>query len=401
MLSLDVTNLFTNVPIEETINYLCEQIRVSFQPFLIPTDLLKRLLYTCTSKIPFSFNGKYYRQDDGVAMGTPLGPLLSDIFMSKIEHTRIQNTIKQLTCYVRYVDDTFIACNRRTSIRQLLKEFNNCHPDIKFTVEEEENGCLPFLELKVIRKLTGQIVTRIHHKSTWTGQYLNFHSFTPTSVKRNLIRNIATRIQTLVSPEYQREDLEIFKDALLRNGYPKAFVQLCSEVKTRRPKQNDDQRNTIYLKIRYRGESGAELFRKRLMKTIKENCSNVNLKTVFTSRPLFTFESRDRPTKEATPAVVYQFTCICGMRYIGRTERRLKDRICEHLPKNKQNKSRSSIAQHVSQTGHVNVTEANFQILLKAPNYRMLKVLEAVAIRILKPELNIQTPTDYQLKLNW
>ena len=143
------------------------------------------------------------------------------------------------------------------------------------------------------------------------------------------------------------------------------------------------------------------MFRRKLLKTIGENCNNVKLRAIFTSRPIFTFQSRDRSTKQATSNVVYQFTCICGKQYIGRTERRLKDRICEHLPTATNAKEKSSIAQHIVQSSHNQVDESNFKILLKGRNNRVLQFLEAVAIRILKPELNIQTPTDYQLKLNW
>ena len=50
---------------------------------------------------------------------------------------------------------------------------------------------------------------------------------------------------------------------------------------------------------------------------------------------------------------------------------------------------------------HGPVTEAQFRILFKAQNSRILKILESVAIRNLKPQLNIQTPTDFQLKLIW
>ena len=400
MLSFDVSSLFTNVPIEETIEYLCEKITVSFQPFPIPIDLLKRLLYTCTYKIPFSFNGNYYRQDDGVAMGTPLGPLLADIFMSKLENEHIHNTIEKLICYVRYVDDTFIACPRRTSTRQLLKEFNSCHPDIKFTMEEENDDCLPFLDLKLIRSPNDNIVTRIHYKKTWTGQYLNFHSFVPTSMKRNLIRNMILRIRKIVTSEFQNEDIKIFQDALLKIGYPKPFIDLYSEVKPRVNTPSNDSKRPVFLKIQYRGESGAELFRRRISRTLQENCNNVMPRMVFTSRALFTFQSRDRPTKLATSNVVYQFTCTCGLQYIGRTERRLKDRICEHIHGNLE-KSPSSIGQHIFNTEHHQISEDNFRVLFKAQNRKILKILEAVAIRNLKPQLNIQTPSDYQLKLNW
>ena len=65
--------------------------------------------------------------------------------------------------------------------------------------------------------------------------------------------------------------MKIFKDALSKNGYPKSFVELYSEVKPKTNNPIDQLRVNVYLKMVYRGESVAELFQRRLTKTIKAN----------------------------------------------------------------------------------------------------------------------------------
>ena len=74
MLSLDVSSLFTNVPLDETIEYLCEYIEKNDKQIGLPIPDLKQLLYFCTKNVQFLFNNQIYRQRDGVAMGSPLGP---------------------------------------------------------------------------------------------------------------------------------------------------------------------------------------------------------------------------------------------------------------------------------------------------------------------------------------
>ena len=107
MFSLDVNSLFTNVPLGETIEYIAECVENEDFNFGIPIEELKQLLKLCTSNVQFTFNGEIYRQKDGIAMGSPLGPILADIFMSKLENTILEDKIGQLTAYSRYVDDTF------------------------------------------------------------------------------------------------------------------------------------------------------------------------------------------------------------------------------------------------------------------------------------------------------
>ncbi|VDP87787.1 unnamed protein product [Echinostoma caproni] len=51
----------------------------------IPLSVLEHLLVLCTTDVYFSFRGRRFRQVDGVAMGSPLGPILADIFMASLE----------------------------------------------------------------------------------------------------------------------------------------------------------------------------------------------------------------------------------------------------------------------------------------------------------------------------
>ena len=125
-----------------------------------------------------------------------------------------------------------------------------------------------------------------------------------------------------------------------------------------------------------------------------------------TSRCLIPTQSKDRIPVLATPNVIYSFLCnTCNAQYIGRTERRLEDRVKEHLPKwvfqNADKVAKSSVTEHILHTGHPSDRKASFRILHKARDRRMLKYLEAVAIRLYKPSLNVQRDMDYQLKLPW
>ena len=84
MVSFDVKSLFTDVPLDRTINIILKRIYDDNELTIsISRNEMKELLLLCTKKVHFTFNGKI--QVDGVAMGSPLGLVLADTFMIELE----------------------------------------------------------------------------------------------------------------------------------------------------------------------------------------------------------------------------------------------------------------------------------------------------------------------------
>ena len=164
LLSFDVVPLFTNVTLTETVSYICDFINEHKLNIGIPTHYLKEIILRCTLNIQFCFNNKLYRQIDGVAMGSPLGPVLADCYMAKLENTVLSGAIKQLTFYSRFVDDTFIMCDNDVDIDKVLELFNTAHPSVSFTMSEEQNGEIPFLDVLLIGKDDGYLERRMYRK---------------------------------------------------------------------------------------------------------------------------------------------------------------------------------------------------------------------------------------------
>lgn len=137
-----VSLLFTNVPLKETIEILADKATTNdwfnktHHLNLSRTDLAN-LLRASTKDQLFQFNGKLYKQIDGVAMGSPLGPLLANVFMGLIEET-LECEGKMPSLYKRYVDDTLTIMSDTISATTFLQVLNNCHSPVKFTVETEQ-----------------------------------------------------------------------------------------------------------------------------------------------------------------------------------------------------------------------------------------------------------------------
>ena len=102
----------------------------------------------CITSAEFSFNNDMHKQIDGVAMGSPHGPALANIFVVYYENKLLQTANKSFFC-TRYVDDTFSIFRTEADADQFFLALKSLHPALKFTMEKEANQTLSFLDVKV------------------------------------------------------------------------------------------------------------------------------------------------------------------------------------------------------------------------------------------------------------
>ena len=90
-----------------------------------------------------------YKQTDGVAMGSPVAPVSANIFVGHCEGKMDQE--RWPVFYNRFVDDTFTLFFSRQESEDFFQILNNFHPALQFTVENEDQGRLPFMDVLVER----------------------------------------------------------------------------------------------------------------------------------------------------------------------------------------------------------------------------------------------------------
>ena len=127
-----------------------------------------------TTSVKFLFNGAVYNQIDGIAMGSPLGPTLANIFVGYYEE-HLFNQISRPPTYFRYVDDTFVVFDSKCDHSRFLQQLNLLHPALEFTTELEENNTLPFLDVSVEKDaINNKFLTSVYRKPTFTGSYVRY-----------------------------------------------------------------------------------------------------------------------------------------------------------------------------------------------------------------------------------
>ncbi|BHF82690.1 hypothetical protein SprV_0802582900 [Sparganum proliferum] len=182
----------------------------------------------------FTFDGTIYEQVKGTPMGSPISGFIAEAVLQRLESLVFQHHKPKF--WARYVDDTFVVIDR-DQLLTFKERLNAVFPDIQFTMEEEENNLLAFLDVLVCRKDCGGLKTKVFRKATNTTQVLNLNSNHPISHKRSCVRTLRRRVETHCSePEDKIADLQYLRRVFQANGY---FVDRCIRKRNKRPNHHD------------------------------------------------------------------------------------------------------------------------------------------------------------------
>ena len=133
-----------------------------------------------------------------------------------------------------------------------LSHLNSITQHIKFTVEEESEGSIAFLDTKITRNTDGSIKTSIYRKATHTDKYLHFNSHHPLQHKRSVARTLLDRAK---NKKNKNSEVQHVVDALKTNGYTDQFLKSCRRTKPpkalNQPQNNQPQSHRGFVTLPY------------------------------------------------------------------------------------------------------------------------------------------------------
>ena len=133
----------------------------------------------------FSFGGNYFKQTNGVAMGTKMGAGYANLFVDFIEHqfcSQYHGPKPEL--YGRYIDDCIGATSStREELTQFITAVNSFHPALKYTWEISDTS-LAFLDIKISIEGNG-LCSSVYFKPIDSHSYL-YSSSHPSHVKNSI-----------------------------------------------------------------------------------------------------------------------------------------------------------------------------------------------------------------------
>ena len=294
----------------------------------------KLILDTCTKTV-FSFNSKFYKQVDGVSIGSPLGPVLANIIMTKLESTIVKELVDKslVKLYMRYVDDTLLLVKDK-DINYIHKRLNSFDKNIKFTIDTFPDGKVHFLDIKVDKNHTD-----IYYKDTHTGQCTSFHSQTPWHLKTAWIKALFHGANKICSSKqtFQQQTNHI-KTSMSWNAYPKNLRNSIINRLKSNVNRNDninnkkDDRKVIWINLPYLGKKGEQLTNSLIRKLKRSFKENIKFKTIYETNKLSMFcDTKDSISAEQKSNVIYGIKCPgCFQKDISKTNRNLITRLDEH-----------------------------------------------------------------------
>ena len=180
LFSVDVTNLYGNIPYQEAIDsakQLLDTHHQSINIFGLNISDVTSLLGHCLSNNHLRFGDKFYRQTSGIAMGSRVAPPLAIIFMNSLERQCNTTAVNTPDLYMRYIDDVLgVWTSGPENLRDYLHHINSTHPSISFTIETtEDSGSIPFLDTKITRR-DSRTRREIHYRALHQANVIRHHT---------------------------------------------------------------------------------------------------------------------------------------------------------------------------------------------------------------------------------
>ena len=149
------------------------------------------MLSPATKESYFIFNGQLYKQVDGDAMGSPLGPAVANTFLVHFKKNWLQSCQSDFEphYYRRYVDDIFVLFTSTKYLEAFRNFLNGRHANMSFKTEREKHNSI---DITIIRE-DKTFTISVYHKPTFSDVYTHFDSFLSSTYKFGTVYTLPYR----------------------------------------------------------------------------------------------------------------------------------------------------------------------------------------------------------------
>lgn len=373
--TIDIDSLYTNIPIHAGIKAV-ENVFQQYPDPSRPDQELLQLLYINLTKNDFIFDGKFYLQTKGTAMGKRFAPAYANIFMADWETKALAKSIKKPLHYLRYLDDIFgIWVDSESEFNDFIILLNTFDPSIKLKHTQSYQS-VDFLDTTVFKgpefHITNKVDLKVYFKPTDTHALLHKTSFHPKCTFAGIVKSQLIRFSRICTrhSDFILATQVLFK-SLRKRGYSRTFLRRCFNTFQSTKSKTQDQliplittfsTPTVRLNRKIKNNFKIHITESGLIpnhSVISAYKKNKNLKDILVRASL---PPPKKPLKEKTSIqdifqklqfvkshhtskifpisqffsphtsnIIYLIYCdICGKQYVGQTQNTLLTRFTQH-----------------------------------------------------------------------
>jgi len=409
--SFDIVNMYTNIPIEETIKITEDLLTKNGLKTTEKYELINILVITeITKPNYFTHNNEFYKQTQGLPMGSPLSGTLAEIYLNNFENKYIFNNHNKyrnnIIYWNRYVDDILILFQgTKRQLDNLHQIINNKQPTIKFTLEVETDNQINFLDL-TIRNENSKHIFKIYRKPTQTNQTIHNSSHHPYQHKISAYNHMINRLNNIpMKQEDYNNELNTIKFIAKENGYKHTLIdKINNKHKTKKYQKNlttliteNNNENPKYISVEYN---------KNTHKIIEKTLRKFGYKTAYKNSNKIEQKIKNGKNNKDNETGIYKITCDdCPKFYIGQTGRSFQTRFKEHINDINKIETKSNYALHIKNEKHKYTDfNNNLTILHKVKKGQNMDRLEELEIyknknnsNLLNDKINTKTNKIYEL----
>lgn len=373
LFSIDIDSLYTNIDIAAGL----QAVREIFQQYpdaKRPDKEILELLEINLRRNDFEFDGDFYLQVKGTAMGKRFAPAYANIFMAKWEAEALEKCPRKPLHYLRYLDDIWgVWTYSKPDFEEFIRTLNAHDWSIQCKYELDDKK-IDFLDTTVYKgrnfEVHNKLDIKVFFKKTDTHALLYKSSFHPRHTYRGIVKAQLLRFHRICTrqEDFQEAVKELFV-ALRKRGYSRQFLRQCLRSFLDRKEALEGDR--IPLITTY------SLFNVQMHKKLKENFDSLMVNTgVLPNRTVISayrrnktlkdylvrarltsqqflkptvlfgtfcsltfvknrvkktiFPVRQRFTPQSTNCVYLIFCVKCGIQYVGETKNSISLRMTQH-----------------------------------------------------------------------
>ena len=213
----------------------------------IPVQLLVQLMKLCLHSTCFKCQSKFHEQTDGAAMGSPLSPIIANLFMEHLEEEAIQSPPSQPAVWTHYVDNTFVIWQHGDEeLARFHRHLNQQSPNIQFTMDKEKEGRIAFLDV-LVSKDGDRLFTTVYCKPTHTDRFIPFYSHHHPRVLTGVMRGMLNRALQVCDDTSRPVEMQHLEEVITANSFAEQLLKKTLSQPPKNPEEGNqlEERPTI------------------------------------------------------------------------------------------------------------------------------------------------------------